>query len=109
MNRITSKIFILENSIGEKLANGTITKEQVEKARTDMDMDIQEYCMFQELKSLAQIQGILTEEEATSVYYYLGNTVEFFNLQNVAVKTILTKLFSQLLGMRIAEKTACGY
>jgi hypothetical protein len=60
-------------------------------------MDISEYVKFQELKSLFCANGLLSLEEAQTIYGYLGNSVEHFNSQNVIVKSVLTKLFAEML------------
>ena len=96
-NRIITRIEKVEKSIQAK---GSSAK-QIEESRKKMDMDIEEYCQFQNLKSVAQINGRLTLEEAQSIYGYLGNTVEHFNAQSLAVKYVLTQVFSSLLGDRI--------
>ena len=70
-----------------------------------MDMAFDEYCSFQNLKSIASTTGRLTLEEAMTIYGYLGNTPEHFNAQPLAVKYCLTNVFSSLLGDRIKERS----
>ncbi len=67
-------------------------------------MDLAEYAKFQNLKSLAVAQGLLTPEEAQSVYLCLGESVQTFNDQPVHVKSVLTSLFAELLTAQIQQR-----
>lgn len=102
MNRIVNAIAKMELHMAERIEKKLVTKEQVEKARKGYDMGVMEYCKFQELKSVASMEGILTLEEATTVYNYLGESVETFNRQNIAVKHVLTEVFAMLLKKRMS-------
>lgn len=82
----------------------TVSKDKLEDLRGKLDMALDEYVCFQELKSVASIDGKLTLDEAQLVYTYLGNTPEHFNAQPIEVKVVLTQLFKELLGARIARK-----
>ena len=75
----------------------------MEETRKALDMDVEEFCKFQDLKSLAVASGKLTLEEGQTVYGYLGNTPDVFNKQHVEVKAVLTGLFSELLQWRIYQ------
>ncbi len=75
--------------------------EQISKT---FSLDFEEYAKLQELKSTAAMHGILTQEEAQQVYGYLGNTPEHYNRQPVEIKVALTKLFSELLALRLAKR-----
>ena len=101
MNRIATSIATAKQSIEDKLASGKLTQEKVDKAHKDYDLAFDEYCKFQELKSLASINGTLSLDEANLVYHYLGNTPAHFNRQPVEVKGVLTQIFLKLLKMRI--------
>ena len=84
MNKITGAIDKMRNC---KLPQNTEV----------LDLTFKEYCRFQELKSLAAVEGALTLEEAQTVYTLLGVTPECFNRQDYAVKAVLTLLFARLL------------
>lgn len=86
MNRITNAITKMRESV---------LMEDVKSS--DLDMDFEEYCRFQELKSLAAVEGVLSQEEAMTVYSLLGETVDTFNDQDWATKAVLTKIFLELL------------
>ena len=101
-NRIIVGIERAEKSIQSK----NHSAEKLSDTSKKMDMDIEEYCQFQNLKSLAQINGRLSLDEAQAIYGFLGNTVEHFNAQPLAVKYVLTQVFSTLLRDRTKEKQA---
>ena len=96
MNRVTSAIESMRVNIAHRIAAGFTTQAAVDATANKLDMDLQEYVMFQERKSIAA-GNKLTAEEAQTIYCYLGNTLEHFNSQAVEVKVILTKIFSELL------------
>ena len=96
MNRIIQAIEKTKKQIETRLANGLVTPEKVDSLSKSLNMDFEEYFRFQELKS-AHAGSRLTLDEAQTVYGFLGNTVEHFNQQPVEVKSVLTKIFSELL------------
>ena len=97
MNRVTVAIEKAKARIQSRLAEGIITTDKVNELDRNLDMEVSEFCRFQELKSLAMLEGKLTQDEAQSVYALLGNTPEHFNGQPVAVKSVLTQIFGELL------------
>ena len=97
MNRITNGIQKFKALITARIASGVITQSKVDDMATSLDMELAEYCKFQELKSLASMDGRLTLEEAQTVYSLLGNTPEHFNKQPVEVKYVLTEVFASLI------------
>jgi hypothetical protein len=97
MNRILNSVTKLENQMKDRLEKNITTQEEVDNLHKSLDMDISEYVKFQELKSLFCANGLLSLEEAQTIYSYLGNSVEHFNSQNVIVKSVLTKLFAEML------------
>ena len=97
MNRIATAIVARKAIIADRLANDLTTQERIDATHTQLDMCLEEYVRFQNLKSLAVTDGTLTLEEGQTVYAYLGNTPETFNRQTVEVKVILTGLFTELL------------
>ena len=97
MNRISAAIENTEKTIQKRIADGIVTVERVEEVRKSLDMDLLEYVKFQELKSLAVANQTLSLEEGMTIYSYLGESVETFNNQPVAVKSLLTTLFAEML------------
>lgn len=97
MNRVTAAIRKMQDQIQERIDQGLTTAEAVKAAGRQMDMDVAEYCRFQEAKSMAVASGKLSVEEGMAVYNLLGTSVETFNQQPAAVKVMLTKLFAELL------------
>lgn len=97
MNRVLNSVLKLENQMKDRLEKNITTQEEVDNLRKSLDMDISEYVKFQELKSLFCVNGLLSTEEAQTIYSLLGNSVEHFNKQNVIVKSVLTKIFAEML------------
>lgn len=99
MNRVTNAIEKTRKAIADRIASGLVTQAKVDALHKTLDMSFHEYCRFQELKSMAGVNGKLTMEEAQTIYAYLGNTPDHFNSQPVEVKSILTKIkiFAELL------------
>lgn len=102
-NRVTNAIVSMDANILERIDTGKTTRAEVDATDKALEMDLEEYTTFQRLKSLASMSRVLTLEEAQTIYGYLGNTVEHFNRQTVAVKVVLTRIFSELLAGRIGD------
>ena len=100
-NKIIAAIASRKQQIEKRIADGLTTAEKVAETCKALDMELDEYCMFQELKSLAVAHNLLTLEEGNTVYGFLGNTPEHFNNQSVEVKATLTGLFKELLNWKI--------
>lgn len=62
-----------------------------------LDMTIEEHARTQNLKSIAQLEGTITLEEANTIYNILGTTVGHFNAQSLAAKVAVTSLVKELL------------
>jgi len=97
MNRVEEMIHRRKESLKERLGKTALTQGLVNEAGRKLDMEFDEFVKFQELKSLAAIDGTLTVEEAQTVYEFLGETPEHFNAQPIEVKIVLTGLFGELL------------
>lgn len=102
MNRIANAIAKMKLQIADRIASGQTTQEQVDAARSNLDMGFDEYCKFQELKSLAMCEDKLTLDEAQLIYKYLGDSPDVFNGQLAEVKAVLTQLFKELLEAKCA-------
>jgi uncharacterized protein YerC len=92
--------------INQRVVDGLATPEKIIEMHAKLDFGVDEYCTFQELKSLAQASGKLTFEEATTIYAYLGESVTTLNAQPVAVKVVLTKVLQELLAQKINGQRA---
>jgi hypothetical protein len=100
MNRVTTAIEKLELAIPLRISAGLTTQAKVDDLHKSLDMPWDEYVKFQELKS-AYAGSKLTVEEAQTIYGFLGNTPEHFNKQSVAVKSVLTQIFLELIKSKI--------
>jgi len=101
MNRITNAIDKMNQAIPERIAQGLTTQKNVDELNKVLDMSLEEYCKFQEMKS-AYTGSLLTLDEAQTVYGFLGNSVEHFNAQSITVKSVLTQLFSELIKSQLS-------
>ena len=97
MNRIAASVARMKKQIEARVAGGLTTPAKVEESRAALDLDLLEFARFQELKSLASVDGTLTLEEAQYVFGKLGMTPEHFNRQDAATKAVLSQLFRELL------------
>lgn len=91
-NRIISGIAKASTIIASK----NLAQSKLNEMSKSLDMPIDEYCRFQTLKS-AYIGTRLTQDEAQSIYGFLGTSNDHFNQQPLAVKWVLTEMFQLLL------------
>jgi len=104
MNRVLNAIAATEKTLREQLASGKLTQDKVTRLGDVSDMSHGEWSLFQDVKSQAHAAGVLTLDEAQTIYGYLGGTPATFNRQSVSVKIVLTKLFTELLAQRARWK-----
>jgi len=97
INRVAYGIARMKAQIENRILEGLTTKEAVAEASVALNINFEEYCVFQNLKSEACASGKLTTDEGMTIYACLGSGPASFNKQTVEVKTILTKLLSELL------------
>lgn len=105
-NRIEKMIDAQKAEIQRRLDEGIVTQERVDETDRALDMPVDEFVSFQNLKSLAVANGEMTADEGMTVYNALGESPEHFNAQPVEVKAILTKLHAELLGRQIRRRTS---
>jgi len=101
VNCIAQQIQKMQLQIEDRIERGVTTVKKVKECNKELDMEVDEFCKFQELKSLAVLNGMLTTEEGMTIYCALGEIPETFNKQPVYVKAVLTEMYKELLGMRI--------
>jgi hypothetical protein len=101
-NRVLAAIQKTRTQIAERLAKGIVTQQKVDDLNKVLDMDLLEYVKFQELKSFAFASDKLSLDEANTIYGYLGNIPDTFNNQPIEVKSVLTRIFKELLGWKIS-------
>jgi len=100
-NRIEAAFERMEKQIQGRIRDGKTTQEKVDATGKSLDMDLEEFCKFQDLKSLAVSEGKLSLEEGQAIYACLGNIPATFNGQPVHVKAVLTGVFGELLKARL--------
>ena len=104
MNRVAAAIERTRASIAERTKLMEYPKKGLAQFSKNLDMELDEFVRFQELKSLAFAEGRLNLEEAQLVYDYLGSTPETFNGQPLEVKVVLTKILAELLEARMDRR-----
>jgi len=97
MNRIQAAFDKMEKLIQSRIDTGQTTAEKVVEIGVVLDMELGEYCRFQELKTLLVAEGKITLEEGMTIYTALGNMPSVFNSQPVHVKAVLTELLKEML------------
>ncbi len=97
-NRILASILQVRNR------QSTVSKEQLEQFSKDCNMNMEEYSMLQNYKSIASTNGTLTLEEAQYVYGLMGETLSTFNNQPFAEKYVLTKLLQELMAQQLKRR-----
>ena len=102
MNKITASVARNRKQVYDRIEMGLTTHDRVEAARRTLDMDVSEFCDFQQRKTLAVADGTLTAEEGQTVFALLGTTVSHYNRQPVEVKMTLTGLYKELLQKSLA-------
>ena len=100
MNRVTAMIEKLQN----KLMTDNPSLEKQETASNGLNLNFVEHTRFQEVKSLAQLQGKLSLDEANVIYRYLGPSPDTFNSQALAAKLALSLLIGELIAETAKEK-----
>ena len=101
MNKIKERFDVYHDAIEASLADGKTTQEKIDKAHSDLDLNLAGYVRFQELKTLAVADGTLTSEEGMTVYFKLGETLEQFNKLPLYMKLTLSELFQELLEKQV--------
>ncbi len=96
-NRIISGINKAKTVLAERLQSGAVTQSQLDELHKNLDMSFSEYCRFQELKSLASMNGKLNLEEAQTIYGMIGEDPSTYNALPLANKIVLTQVYSELL------------
>ena len=96
-NRIADAVANQTRNITARLADGRVSKERLAELHRSLDLSLEEFVRFQELKSVETMNGKLTLEEGQLLYHLLGTTPSVFNGQSLAVKVVLTQVFQELL------------
>jgi hypothetical protein len=99
VNRVTNAIALITARVDTLKAKGTLTDESIAQKSKGLDMSMEEFCHFQNLKS-ALMGSKITEDEAQTVYGILGTTPDHFNSQPYVIKIVITKMYAELMGIR---------
>lgn len=96
-NRIQVKFNLQEAMIKERIADGRLSQERLKELDSELDMGMEEYVKFQELKTLAVANDTITIAEGMTIYNALGTIPETFNNQPVHIKAVLTTFLLELM------------
>lgn len=99
MNRVAAVISEIE-----KLKEGK-SPEELTALSSAVNIDNEEYCHWQEYKSIAQASGIISLEEALTVYSCLGSGPDHFNAQPLEVKCGVTMIMERIMSAIIQGRT----
>lgn len=96
-NRVINGINKATAVLAERLQSGAVTQAQLDELHKNLDMSFSEYCRFQELKSLASMNGKLSLDEAQTIYGMIGEDPSTYNALPLANKIVITEVFGELL------------
>jgi len=97
MNRILTAV----NSTADVIANSGLSQSKLDNLNSTMDIEMFELVRWQEAKSIAVAEGVLTTEEGVYIYHQLGGTPSVFNGRPLAVKVAITKTMGELLSVPV--------
>lgn len=92
MNRVEEEIEKTEKWVGEQLAQGVLTQENVDRKSEVSSLDAEEFQFVQDLRQHLSSFGF-TEEEIETVYGLVGDNPEHFNGQPAWTKVTLRGMF----------------
>lgn len=101
-NRIVAAIDAQDKAVHVKLDTGAVSQARLDELHGELDMAFDEWTCCQERKSLAQAQGVLTVEEAMTIYRILGSGPDDFNGRTIAQKVVVTQVLAELLKRAVA-------
>ena len=93
---IANAVALLERETESK------TTEELANLSSTLDLTLEEFIRFQELKSVAA-GGVLESSDAMYIYRQLGGTPDVFNKRSFAVKYVLTRIFQKLLELEMGR------
>lgn len=108
MNRILEAVRLNRLNIERRLDEGVVDQEELDRLHSSLDMPMDEYSRFQDMKSLAVLAGVFSQDEGMTLYGYLGEVPYHFNEQPLEVKLVVTQVFKELLGRRIMRGLTVG-
>jgi hypothetical protein len=93
-----TKLNLLIETVDKKL--GTLPLNKVKELDATLELSVTEFVNYQELKSLAQLKGLISLNDAMLIY----NALRDWDNQTIGTKIILTKLHADLLKARMQGK-----
>ena len=99
MNRIVNAIEGLKTRIAN--LNDAAAMRRLETAAS---ISFDEYTTFQNVKSEMQAGGVITYDEAVTIYEILGSGPEAFKRHTLAERIIVIKTMQELMAARLAAR-----
>lgn len=96
-NRIEQAIADTEKRLAD------LPQEKLDSLHKTCEMSLEEYILFQEIKSLAA-GSKMSMEEALTIYGHLGESLADYETAPLAAKIVLTMAFKELMELRIAGR-----
>ena len=101
-NRIQEAIVLKRQYIKDRLDIGAVTQSKLDALDADLNISMAEYVVFQQSKSEFQAGGVISCDEAMTIYAALGFGPGHFNMQDLATKVVLTGILEEMLARKIA-------
>jgi len=89
-NRVLVAIAAAEKIIQDR----GLSPARAKAASRALDISLEELQLFQEKKQWAKDRGLITLEEAQTIFALLGYSPETFNAQSIGAKLTITKLMT---------------
>ena len=94
-----NRILVAVDAVRKAVKARKLAPEKLAHLSENMNLSLDDFMRFQEIKSFAQLRGAITYEEALAIYGFLGNTPTHFNALPCAEKVALTQIFASLMGL----------
>jgi len=96
-----NRVLVSVNAIDDRVADCNRSDAELKRLHARFDMELDEFCRMQEMKSLAVAQEILTPEEGAYIYHQMGGLPSTFNSRPLAVKVAITQVMAELMGVTV--------
>ncbi len=100
-NRILAMEASTDHRIKDRIASGKTTQAKVNRLNKTLATSYADLVEYQKLQSRAFASGLLTQEEAATIYQWVGGenpTEEKWSRLSVAQKATITELMQELMG-----------
>jgi len=110
MNRLTIFADKIQTMIDAGGKDGALnTPEKIAAFEAKQNLTAEDHAAYQTAKSLAQVHGVITAEEATTAYQALGacyRETGWAKGTSLGMKIAVTKMIGELLAARTGKRVA---